>query len=73
MFGERSLNGREVAVTGQPSAVCQPLLLCSAASANAHIVELIPGLDAVEHETTADLQSIGRAGCSRHSHHAGLS
>eukprot|EP00964_Phaeocystis_antarctica_P147799 scaffold114507_cov37-Phaeocystis_antarctica.AAC.1 len=63
--GERSSNGREVAVTGQPSTVCQPLLLCSAASANAHIVELIPGLDAVEHETTA--------GCSRHSHHAGIS
>ena len=60
MFGERSSNGREVAVTGQPSAVCQPLLLCSAASANAHIVELIPGLDAVEHETTADLQSIAQ-------------
>ena len=39
-------------MTGQPSAVCQPLLLCSAASANAHIVELIPGLDAVEHETS---------------------
>jgi hypothetical protein len=25
--GERSLNEREVAVTGQPSAVCRPLLL----------------------------------------------
>ena len=36
------------------------MLLCSAASANAHIVELIPGLDAVEHETTADLQSIAQ-------------
>ena len=42
MFGERSVNGR-----GCESAVCQPLLLCSAASANAHKVELIPGLDAI--------------------------